>query len=120
MKDWMKASCNVKFTPLDVYDDEYGTQQMIADLPPQLKIVGFRIPGTYEHYINSDGYVIENDGQHTLNKPYFILELNPNDEGKVVCYHCHYDGMLESWAPGTDHVGCVQCGRSLSRIWGRL
>lgn len=82
-KDWTKASCRVKYTPSDVYEDEFDMRRMVEGLPEQLKIVGFRIPGMYEHYINRDGYLIENSGH--LDIPYFIIELNPNAEGKVIC-----------------------------------
>jgi hypothetical protein len=85
-------------------------------LPSFLKISAFRPPRQNELYLSVFGFVLVQENRPEDNKPRFVLELNPNEKGKVVCPHCHYDATMDSWAPWTDHVGCPQCGRSVTKL----
>ena len=119
--DWSTARCTVtaSFTPEDVYQGKVIA--LLAHVPSFLKVVAFRIPKDTDLFLSVFGYVLQPCWLFPpQDKPHFILDLNPNAEGNVVCPNCHHAGLLASWAPDTDHVGCPNCGWKVTNLVEKL
>ena len=94
---------------------------LLAHVPSFLKVVAFRIPKDTDLFLSVFGYVLQPCWLFPpQDKPHFILDLNPNAEGNVVCPNCHHAGLLASWAPDTDHVGCPNCGWKVTNLVEKL
>jgi hypothetical protein len=121
-RDWATAQCtvSVRYTPEDVYGEEGCVSELVAHVPSFLQITGFRPPSKNELYLSVFGFVLVQDNTPEDNKPRFIIELKTTAKGTVVCPHCKYDAMMFAWAPGTDYVGCPQCGHSVTKLVPKL
>jgi hypothetical protein len=126
--DFATATCTVatQYTPEDVYkNNSFHVGQLLAKVPSFLKVTGFYPPCKNELYLSVFGMVLVWEGNATsaveqIGEPHFILCLHTNEAGRVICPHCGHVGTLFGWAEGCENVGCPQCGRSVTKLVGKL